>query len=385
MKYLSLETFTDFNCSASECPFTCCGGWNIYIDPDTDRYYQTVTGEMGKRLHDNISRNDGKSSFILTETGRCPFLNEKDLCDIYLNLGEEHLCVTCTVFPRYMYQAGDIQFSGVSISCPEVARFLLSHSPKIEIDYCEDDNEVDYENMIDWEKFNSAIRMFVCSIDIAQNRSLKIKERIALITLMVSQFQTLIYDNENPDGLISLFSDPNSFDQILPGTQIESRDFTSKALFCSEIMSLFSQVKNFKTVLPELAELVDHFGKPENANIDMTKWGNAYAVFDNDDEQIRQEQILVYILFRYLMQGFENNDYYNKYITGLELVFSADICTRALSYIKDDNVVDLEQGTMMIAHLSRLIEHSRDYNNLALKHLHNKGIDNVDYILKLIS
>ncbi|MBP3199106.1 MAG: flagellin lysine-N-methylase, partial [Butyrivibrio sp.] len=109
MKYLELETFTDFKCVGSECPFTCCaGGWRIIIDKETDKYYKSVTGDFGDRLNSSIKEEKGDSCFVLTEEGRCSFLNKDNLCDIYMNLGEEHLCYTCTVYPRYFFVVGDI-------------------------------------------------------------------------------------------------------------------------------------------------------------------------------------------------------------------------------------------------------------------------------------
>ena len=83
MKYLSLETFNDFVCIGSECPFTCCRDWKITIDEETDRFYQSVEGEMGERLRDCIHR-DGKDAWftLREEDDCCPFLNKKGLCDI---------------------------------------------------------------------------------------------------------------------------------------------------------------------------------------------------------------------------------------------------------------------------------------------------------------
>ena len=37
-----------------------------------------------------------------------PFLNDKNLCDIFTEMGEECLCQTCTNFPRHIEEFDDL-------------------------------------------------------------------------------------------------------------------------------------------------------------------------------------------------------------------------------------------------------------------------------------
>ena len=92
MRYLKPDYFEDFKCIAGECPDTCCAGWQIMIDEESLDYYGEVHGTFGKRLRDSIDWQEG--AFYQCEK-RCAFLNEKDLCDIYTELGEGALCNTC--------------------------------------------------------------------------------------------------------------------------------------------------------------------------------------------------------------------------------------------------------------------------------------------------
>ena len=84
-----------FRCIADKCTDNCCIGWEIDIDSETMDYYSSVGGSFGGRLKNSIK--DG--SFVLTEGERCPFLNSRNLCDIYTELGEAHLCQICTDHP----------------------------------------------------------------------------------------------------------------------------------------------------------------------------------------------------------------------------------------------------------------------------------------------
>lgn len=114
--------YNKFRCIADKCTDNCCIGWEIDIDSDTREYYDSVGGDFGDRLKADISQ-DG--TFILRNE-RCPFLNGKNLCDIIINCGEEHLCQICRDHPRYFEWYGNIKEGGVGLSCEEGARLILT-------------------------------------------------------------------------------------------------------------------------------------------------------------------------------------------------------------------------------------------------------------------
>ena len=91
MKIVYPDYYPDFSCIADRCNHSCCIGWEIDIDQDALTRFQSAEGPMGQRLKENISL-EGEPHFILGEDERCPFLNEKGLCDLILYGGEEILC-----------------------------------------------------------------------------------------------------------------------------------------------------------------------------------------------------------------------------------------------------------------------------------------------------
>jgi len=119
------DYYKDFKCTAEKCRDNCCIGWEIDIDERTMEYYRSVQGEMGERLRSDISL-EATPHFILGENERCPFLNDCNLCDIILTLGEEHICDICTRHPRYVNRFGDLTEMGVGLACEEAARLILS-------------------------------------------------------------------------------------------------------------------------------------------------------------------------------------------------------------------------------------------------------------------
>ncbi len=386
MKYLNLETFSDFVCTGSDCMFTCCGGgWNIYIDNETHEFYKSVTGEMGERLKNNIETRNGHACFVLNEHKNCPFLNDRKLCDIYINLGEEHLSNTCTYYPRYAFRSGDISFAGVSISCPEVSEFFFCHSDPLMIDYAEDDKPVLNENNIDWNLFNHAIRVFTKSVDIAQNRNLTISERLALLNVFINRFQSCVDEESDPDPIINLFSDPSSYVQILPDTGIYETDYNSKIAFVSEILNCFSYLGDYRNIFPEPSEFNEFFRNPENVQISETQWVEAFASTCGKENRIWQEQILVYVLFRYFMQGFDDHLFLDRFMIGQLFIFTNLICILSLYHIRENKTAPRDYRIMLAAHASRLIEHSSETAISALARFKEKGMTELPFLLKLIS
>lgn len=52
-------------------------------------------------------------------------LNDCNLCEMYVNLGEKSLCKTCRLYPRHVEEFEDVREITLSVSCPEVARILM--------------------------------------------------------------------------------------------------------------------------------------------------------------------------------------------------------------------------------------------------------------------
>lgn len=119
------EYFHRFACKGSACSDNCCIGWEIDVDKTTLKKYGKVGGTLGKKLAENIVK-DGEVSHFSLNCGRCPFLNNQNLCDIIINLGEGMLCDICREHPRFYTKVGDVLYCGVGLSCEAAAELVLS-------------------------------------------------------------------------------------------------------------------------------------------------------------------------------------------------------------------------------------------------------------------
>lgn len=124
--------YSKFKCIADKCKHSCCIGWEIDIDEETYATYNILAGEMGERIRENIEGEP--PHFILREGDRCPFLNERGLCDIILSCGEDHLCDICTLHPRFKNFYDSFEEVGLGLCCEEAARIILSDKEKFSID-----------------------------------------------------------------------------------------------------------------------------------------------------------------------------------------------------------------------------------------------------------
>ena len=160
------DYYKDFKCIKGECRHNCCIGWEIDIDADTAAFYKTVQGELGRRLKENISGDD-EPHFILGENERCPFLNRENLCDLIIELGEDHLCCICADHPRFRNELPGRTEVGLGLCCEEAARLIIGKKEPVMLEY-DDFSSTDDEIILLRDKV----------ISVLQNRKKSILQRI---------------------------------------------------------------------------------------------------------------------------------------------------------------------------------------------------------------
>lgn len=193
MKYSIPDYYHQFNCIAMECEDTCCAGWEIMIDPKTLDKYKNVKGGFGNCLQNSIELRKG----AFKQYGhRCAFLNDDNLCDIYTELGPSMLCDTCRTYPRHMEEYEGARDLLLSMSCPEVARIILSHEERVRFLTKEKKSEsgrFEYFDAILYAKLSEARN---CIIGTLQNRKLDVNLRAAISFALAHDIQNRINSQE---------------------------------------------------------------------------------------------------------------------------------------------------------------------------------------------
>ena len=73
MKHIYPKYYKDFKCIANKCPDSCCKDWDVELDDNAEKYYNTVQGEFGDKIRSlTVDGEDNNRIFISREDGRCP-------------------------------------------------------------------------------------------------------------------------------------------------------------------------------------------------------------------------------------------------------------------------------------------------------------------------
>lgn len=291
MKVRVPNYFNEFKCIASECEDTCCAGWEIVIDDETHKRYENVEGEFGEILRSKIVKSDGENIFLLNN-GNCSFLNEKKMCEIYINLGEDHLCYTCQQFPRYTEEFLDLKEVGLSLSCPEAARIILRKAENTTFNLSEEDNcenEMQEDDLsLSCENINSS------NCDLCKSSNLKNSENSKCFNLSESENRECFdlknsEDSEcNNSEVESFTDDEDCFDEGI------DEEVLSEFLECRNIV--FNIIERNDLDLGIKAALALEFVKEVQNKIDL-----------GDMDEIPE-----------LMEEYRDENFINTLVKGLE-------------------------------------------------------------------
>lgn len=261
MKIVKPTFYKNFKCIAGDCPDSCCQGWEVDADSDSLEYYKTLDNslEIKKRIDSVLSKDEFDNTiFTLAPKKRCPFLNEENLCDMHIAIGGEHTPYTCRTFPRFIYDFGATREIGISFSCP-VASDMMYNAESFDFE-TEVNTDLPTLNDIDAEKYFLLLKGRAEAYKIAKDKSKNINERLnALLDLGVLLQEKLLPYDEGRDGI-----------------------------------AFFDVFKNPELINPEWKEKVEN-----------------YSLKQVSDSQAN-ENILMYFLYKYLMQAVYDDDVLSK-------------------------------------------------------------------------
>ncbi len=165
-----------FSCIADDCRHSCCIGWEIDIDEKTAQAYRTFPGEIGDRMREHIDFTADPPHFVLQgDEERCPFLNERGLCDLILTCGEDALCQICTDHPRFRNFFSDRTELGIGLCCEAAAALVLGWEEPASMVCLSDDGE----NIIPTEDEQAYFALRETLFSILQNRGVPFEMRLA--------------------------------------------------------------------------------------------------------------------------------------------------------------------------------------------------------------
>ncbi|MCC8016376.1 MAG: flagellin lysine-N-methylase [Clostridiales bacterium] len=261
MKLITPDFYKDFKCIAGNCPDSCCAGWEVDADEKSLDYYKTLSGDLRNRIDSVLTTDEfGNTVFKLTESKRCPFLNNNNLCDIHISEGGEHTPYTCRTFPRFINDFGGTREMGISFSCPVASDMMWNLEEKF--DFCEGFNSIPPSlNDIDAELYYILLNSRKAAYAIVQNQFKSVSSRIC----------------ELLDYGLKVQSEINPYEEANHGI-----------------------------------DFIDVFKNPENINPQWVEKVKSYQFNPNVVNTISSENIAMYFLFRYFMQAVYDKDVLSK-------------------------------------------------------------------------
>lgn len=322
MLYTIPHYYKKFQCIAGECPDTCCAGWQIVIDDRTREKYRRAEGAFGNRLHNSI---DWKESCFQQYEGRCAFLNDENLCDIYQEAGKEMLCRTCRNYPRHIEEFEGSREISLSLSCPEAARLILSCREPVQFLTAEKAGEEEYEDF-DFFLYTKLTDARDLMIRLLQERREPVSLRIAMVLSLGHDLQRRIRSGQLflVDQLLERYGKEGVFRRMEERIKPYRVDKKSRSRLVRELFEIFGELELLKADWPQyvkraeqgLAQEEEQFAAGEEA-AQVTAGEETAAEWkkETQDEtswEIWMEQLMVYFVFTYFCGAVYDENAYGK-------------------------------------------------------------------------
>lgn len=362
MEYTYPDYFYDFKCTASECKDTCCAVWKIVIDEVSLEEYRKFPGFFGNRLKNSI---DWKEGTFEQYDGRCAFLSDDNLCDIYTEGGPQMLCKTCMRYPRHYEEFENLREVSLSLSCPEAARLILSNEKKVTfLSSSRKTPEEEYEEF-DFFLFTKLLQIRDYLYQVAQNRELSIDLRMALILTTMHDMQSRI-TKEKLYAIDELLERYQS-EEFLKSARKKLEKWTPGQSGREQRRSMWKRLYRLEYLKTEWPKLLRRLERRLYEDMTADAYEEARAEFAAyyRGKEYEYEQLLVYFIFTYFCGAVYDGDALGK----VKLALVSTMLIREMDFalwLEKGKQFTLEDQIEIAHSYSREIEHS-DLNMAAME------------------
>lgn len=232
--YFQPQYVGEFVCDSSKCNNNCCErGWNIDIDAATYQKYLQLAPQITKLFEYNVD----KGKYLLTKHP-CPFLNEKKLCSLQLNCGEDFLSLTCRSYPRVTFYFGKFFERALTLTCPVAAEKILFAEDPMKFELVEVSEKVHGGDRIlinpvtlDEKTLAHLLEIQIAQISILQERTLTIDQRLIVLGFFLDRLDEISsaesFDDEVLKKLIATYESKKFLTEQVP-RMIQSISFDVK-------------------------------------------------------------------------------------------------------------------------------------------------------------
>ncbi len=326
MFYIKPDFYDKFKCIAEKCTDNCCIGWEIDIDDVALEKYWSLKNNFGEELKGKITTAcDGGSCFKLCENERCALLNDRNLCKIILNCGEDYLCDICREHPRFYEWFSGVTECGLGLCCEEACRLLLETEKPFSLIEENDGEEIVLET----------------------------KEEI-------SESDTYIFLSAFRDGLFEiLFNQSKSFEEKLVNILGKTERFCNKKCKVRDYEKSLEFYKKTEPINNEWTAFINNLSKNYQ---DALKCENDFEKIKENN--ILYSKILAYILYRHLLKAVFDGSVKERVEFSVEAVRFIRLCDIKTFYDKGELI--LTDRINNLKNWSKQIEYSEENTDLMI-------------------
>lgn len=363
MHYTFPHYYKRFSCTGGSCPDTCCAGWQIQIDPASLKRYRKTRGLIGSRLKNEINWKD---QCFRQYGGRCAFLNDDGLCDLYLEGGgEKAFCWTCRTYPRHIEEFEGLREISLSLSCPAAAALILGSSEPVRFIETDVSSKEETYPDFDFFLFTKLTDARSLAFKILQDRSHPFQTRAAIVLALAHDLQERIDRNAlyAADGLLERYASPSVwswFEKKLDQIRVNGKYPVNTAQTRGNLFVILNQLEVLR---PEWKERL---------RLARTTLSAASPFFDKQKKDFRKlfsdisaEQLMVYFVFTYFCGAVYSGNAYGK----MKFAFACTLLIRELvraEWIRKSGNISYKDVISIAQKFSREIEHS-DYNKFRME------------------
>ncbi len=338
MKLRKPDYYDQFQCIAGACKDSCCIGWEIDVDEEKRELYRTTGGALGERLKRDIDWEEGH--FILQgKEERCPFLNQENLCDLILGLGEESLCEICREHPRFYEWYDHMTEAGLGLCCEAAARLILERKEPAEFVL-----QMDSESEPEADDTEILFQARDTAFMILQNRAYSIWERLSVFLIYIEELQTGL-DFENFEEIAETAE--YYWDAWFEMEEMDETSYERLLKICRELEPIDEQ---WPRRLEALSEFIADTNVLKQTEEEMN------ALYSSHDYEY--EHIAVYFVYRYFMKCRMDGDIYSKGI--LTVFFVLLVHLQDLNHYAKTGSLTTENRAMNAKDCSKEIEYSEE-------------------------
>lgn len=401
MKVLKPFYYDDFKCIGGQCIDNCCSNnWTIDIDEKTYKKYKKLKGDWGKRINSNISRNRSKGKEnhfrygkINLKNGKCELLTEEGLCTLHRDLGEKYLCMTCKIYPREVKKYGEIYEKNLSLSCPEVARYLVKNNNVFSFNMDDETlTEIERE-VVSYGDDNKRLYSLIwdsrnLAIEILQFKEISLWKRIVFLKMLTDKAQNIIKNSNYSEyeEILNIFRSQitdinviNSLDNIsaIPAVKVK---FIQSVLQARKNIGISNE--KFNNLIDEYNELVKNDDENKDTFELVIEKEKEFNIYLKEYQDIF-ENLLVYLVYKHFMNAVNTKDL-NKECNNIIISYAVIKMLLLARWFKNSKNLTEDDFVEVFYVFSRVIEH----NEVFLTDLNNKlkeaGYDTIAYLTILV-